>query len=244
MEQFNGMQYLAIDVANTFGLDKELWSTRIKWVKDNLTDLESLNNEADEPLLFKKAVIALRKAQKGEAINHTMALDCTASGLQIMAALSGCKKTAMEVNLIDPDVRKDVYTSISKSMSGIMGHTVERKRIKNPIMTYFYGSTANPKEVFGDDTPELRGFYKALRQTLPGACDVLNILRESWRSDVTEVSLRLPDGHKAIIPVIEKDAYHIQTESGMNFMYETRVNKPSDYGISIMANTIHAKIMA
>lgn len=80
MKTFNPMQYLAIDIANQMGLDKVTYEERIQWVKDNIDNLEQLADQADEPMLYWKAVKALRQAQNGEATGHTVALDSVCSG--------------------------------------------------------------------------------------------------------------------------------------------------------------------
>ena len=80
MKEFNPMQYLAIDIANQFGLDKVTYEERIQWVKDNINYLEEYQHEAEEPLLYYKAVKALRTAQAGKPIGHTVALDSASSG--------------------------------------------------------------------------------------------------------------------------------------------------------------------
>lgn len=40
----------------------------------------------------------------------------------------------------------------------------------------FYGSKAKPKEIFGEDTPELNAFYQAAQQVAPGAWELLQDL--------------------------------------------------------------------
>jgi DNA-directed RNA polymerase len=42
MQKFTGWQYLLIDCANHYGLDKEAYSSRIKWAEAHLDELESL----------------------------------------------------------------------------------------------------------------------------------------------------------------------------------------------------------
>ena len=49
------------------------------------------------PLIYKKAVQAFRKAELGEAIGHLIELDATTSGSQIMSAMTGCMTGCMTV---------------------------------------------------------------------------------------------------------------------------------------------------
>ena len=35
MRKFTGMQYLMIDIANSYGLDKKPWEERIAWVTEH-----------------------------------------------------------------------------------------------------------------------------------------------------------------------------------------------------------------
>lgn len=135
MQLFSGRNYLKIDVANTFGLDKKLWQERIDWVDQNADILESFIDDAKEQMLFAKAVNAYREAEANQPIGHLMGLDCTASGLQVLAVLIGCKKTAQRVNLINTGKREDVYEYIAERMSEITGTLLTKETIKTPVMT-------------------------------------------------------------------------------------------------------------
>ena len=79
-QQFTGWEYLCIDLANHYGLDKELFEDRIQWVKTNIVRLEELTQDAEEPYLYYKAVRALRDSMNGIPTNHTVALDSASSG--------------------------------------------------------------------------------------------------------------------------------------------------------------------
>ena len=135
MSQFNGLEMLQIDIANCYGLDKVSWIDRLMWVQMHEHELEDLAEDADTSLLYLKAVKALRATQAGEASGHIMFLDATASGLQIMAALSGCKKTARHVNLINTGKREDVYAEVAMLMNKELetAHIVNRAIIKKPV---------------------------------------------------------------------------------------------------------------
>lgn len=80
MQHFSGRDYIKIDIANQWGLDKKPWNERIEWVNDNDKVLESLDTKADKPLLYMKAVRAHRKAQQGIPTGFIMGLDATNSG--------------------------------------------------------------------------------------------------------------------------------------------------------------------
>ncbi len=55
MKNFTPIEYICIDIANAYGLDKELFEDRIQWVKDNAKNLESLAQEADDYPIYMKA---------------------------------------------------------------------------------------------------------------------------------------------------------------------------------------------
>ncbi|MGP6500661.1 DNA-directed RNA polymerase, partial [Klebsiella pneumoniae] len=122
---FEPIEYLCIDIANNFGDDpltgfkgdKELFETRIQWVKDNFNRLEERYEEADEKYLYIKAVMALRDVMQGKATGHTVMLDASCSGLQIMSCLTGCKRGGDMTGLIDPNKRSDAYTEITDQMN-------------------------------------------------------------------------------------------------------------------------------
>ena len=52
MQKFTAREYLKIDIANSFGLDKKDWNERIQWFDQNEHQLSSLLNQAEEPALF------------------------------------------------------------------------------------------------------------------------------------------------------------------------------------------------
>lgn len=143
-KEYTPMQYLAIDIGNQYGLDKEVFEKRIEWVKSNLNDLEAYTEEAEEPLLYAKAVKALRDTQAGKPTGHTVALDAVCSGLSLMSTVMRCEKGANITGLINPNKRSDAYTEVTKYMNkllkedGIDSFTVSRKDAKSAVMTLEY----------------------------------------------------------------------------------------------------------
>lgn len=239
-KQFNPMQYLAIDIANQYGLDKLNYEDRIQWVKDNIHYLEEYQNEAEEPILFYKAVKALRQAQSGKPIGHTVALDSASSGLQIMSAVMRCKQGASLTGLIDPDNRKDAYTLITDALNAKLDSniTVPRKDSKQALMTMLYGSTKVPEEVFGDNV-EL--FYETVQEQCTGAYELLEILLASWDKKALAHSWYLPDGHYAHCPVMETVSKRVNlSEWDYTPTAIIKENKTLKFGLSNPANVVHS----
>ncbi len=60
MQHFTGKQYIKIAIANAFGLDKELFEDRIKWVEaKTMEELHALVEDADEPAIYLGALLAV-----------------------------------------------------------------------------------------------------------------------------------------------------------------------------------------
>lgn len=246
MQKYTGLDYLKIDIANQYGWDKIEWLDRIAWVNNTEaafpSDLDSKIDEASDPLLYIKAVNALRATNRDEATGFIMGLDATASGLQIMAVMSGCKQTAKNVNLTDTGKREDVYGMVADEMNRLPGITVDRKLIKKPVMTTFYGSKAQPKNLFGEDSPELDAFYHVLEKELPGAMGLMEDMQSCWNPDVLEHQWTLPDGHVVVAKVMHAVDKRIEVDEldGATFTHRAYINAPDDHGISLAANIIHS----
>lgn len=140
MTEFSGWQYLLIDVANAFGLDKEIFEKRIEWAEQNLAQLESLTDKAETKPLYVKATMAIRKAQMGIPSGHLVGFDAVCSGVQIMSAITGCEAGARATGLIDTGERPDAYSTTTKVMNGLLVQeglsvNVSRKDAKIALMT-------------------------------------------------------------------------------------------------------------
>lgn len=241
MQTFTGTQYLKIDIANTFGLDRLKWIDRIHWFDNNEPDLEDFSYTAKYPILYRKAVRAMRTVQKGGLTNHIMGLDATASGLQIMAALSGCHSTARAVNLINTGDREDVYGAIADHMNQIPDVSVNKDKVKKPVMTVFYGSTAQPKAIFGEG-PALIAFYNALKDKLSGAYELMGIFQKYWDAFGEYHQWTLPDGHVARVPVVQTLDKNLEIDEcdHMRFAYRAQVIAPKVTSRSLAANIVHS----
>lgn len=246
MDKFSGFEYVMIDIANQFGHDKLQFEDRIRWVHEHMDELEDLVDQAETQPLYMKAVMALRKAQKGIPSGHLVGFDACASGIQVMSALTGCYVGAKSTGLVG-DERSDAYGICTEHMnvelhSQGLSVDVPRKDAKRSLMTTFYSSTAVPKEIFGEDTPELTAFYKAAQATAPGAWELLQDLKAAWQPYALKHQWKLPDGYDAVVKVMEKVSARIEVDEldHSTFTYEFHENIGSKSGRSLPANVVHS----
>lgn len=245
MKHFTPMQYLAIDIANTYGLDKLTYEKRIEWVRSNIDNLESYTDKAEEPMLYYKAVKALRDSQAGKPTGHTVALDSVCSGLQLMSVLMRCEKGANITGLVNPNKRSDAYTEVTAYMNKLLkkddlsGIQITRKEAKEATMTALYGSIAVPKRVFGEDL--LPYFYKALSYKAKGAMHLLQLLKAAWDENALVHQWTLPDGYLAYVPVMETVETRVNVvELNYSARCNLSINNTQEKGISLIANTVHS----
>jgi DNA-directed RNA polymerase, mitochondrial len=120
----DGLYWLKIHIANTYGLDKSSYEDRVLWVDNNIErlvkwaekPLDCLKewNEADEPLMFLAGIIALQEHLKGMPVHLPISLDATCSGLQIYAGLLKDAEGASVVNVTNSGIKPaDVYTDVA-----------------------------------------------------------------------------------------------------------------------------------
>lgn len=249
MDRFTGWQYMLIDLANQYGLDKLTFEMRIHWAEINLKVLEEIAHEAKNYPQFMKAVLAIRKVQRGEPTGHVIGFDAVCSGIQIMSALTGCKAGARATGLIDPTTRADAYTQLNNMMLDKLANKVgvTRDQAKDALMTMFYGSKLKPIEIFGEDTPELNAFYQAAFELAPGAWELLQDLLASWQSYALVHEWKLPDGYDARVKVMKKiespdprSRIEVDELNHATFTYEYYINEGSKSGLSNVANVIHS----
>ena len=234
---------LAIDIANAFGKDKKVFETRIQWVKDNLDNLESFKSEADEPLLYVKAVAS--DTQAGLPVGHMVELDATTSGLQIMSALTGCPTGAKWTNLIDPSKRYDAYSESFGAMKTYLTRSIReitRAMAKNALMTSFYGSNAQPVKIFGNGTPELDAFFTMCEKRLKGCWELKEDLIALGQTPKSEHNWTLPDGFQARVVSTTKERQQCEVAEleGYKFITEYKEYGKETSTISLAANVIHS----
>jgi hypothetical protein len=244
MKLFTPIEYIKIAVANTFGLDKLLWEERLDWFDGTRTKskFEDLVLEAKEPMMFRKMYQLYSDAMCGIPTGSLIGLDATSSGIQILGALSACRKSCENSNLIDTGERRCAYVMGAKFMSNVTGRTITRDMMKDPLMTHFYASTEQPKLLFGEGTPELKAFYEMLAEEFTGADESMSDIASCWNPNALYHKWTLPDGHTAYVPVMEAVDKRIEVDelNHTTFTQRVYVNQPSEYGRSLPSNVTHS----
>jgi hypothetical protein len=245
MRSYTPFEFICIDIANQAGLDKKLFEQRIQWVKDNFNRLPYLETSSKERPLYLKAVNALYRACRGEAIGHMVGLDATCSGMSIMSVVTKCLAGCLATNLIDPNLRNDAYTMVTAAASDMLDGDliISRNDAKQATMTALYGSQATPREIFGRDTPELDAFYAGLCQVAPKAVELLGDLRLAWQPYALEHRWVCPDNFNVRIKVMQKvegERVEVDELDGATFTYDYYINEGTKTDLKLVANVTHS----
>ena len=149
--------WLAFQVATTYGLDKAPMSERLAWVRENVTIISKVATDpignlpewevADEPWQFLAACEEYHACVIACTRHHTslpVATDATCSGLQILAGLARDASTAKLVNVLPSDKPQDAYKVVAEAAAPHVPSTVkphmDRKTVKRVVMTVPYNA--------------------------------------------------------------------------------------------------------
>ena len=254
-----GWYWLKVDIANAFGLDKEVWDKRVAFVDSNidamLADIDVWSAKADDPLLAKSALLAYKDSLVTGKSNHIVRLDATTSGPQLMSVMTRDIEGMQRFNVVDSSVRRDFYTEVAQAIydqtrdSKLWGSNPDfkkiRKDIKRSLMTYYYNSEANPKAYFGEDSEELRVFYDVMETSATGAVALKKYINSLWSDTKLYNAWYLPDGHYAYCPVMVQDKKRVEVKEmkggTATMTVVCDVNKAShEPHRSLMPSTIHS----
>ena len=149
--------WLAFQVATTYGLDKATMGERLQWTKENITLISRIAQDpyrnvsdwegAEEPWQFLAAcdeyyncVITNTRQTTGLYV----ACDATCSGLQILAGLARDKSTAQLVNVLPSERPQDAYRVVAVHARAECPESIrkvmDRKVVKRTVMTIPYNA--------------------------------------------------------------------------------------------------------
>ena len=149
--------WLAFQVATTYGLDKATMQERLDWVKNNTHLISCVASDpilhihdweaADEPWQFLSSCDeyyhCVLKCDR-HFTSLPVATDATCSGLQILAGLAKDKNTASLVNVLPSDKPQDAYAVVASTATPYCPNSIrnymDRKVVKRVVMTVPYNA--------------------------------------------------------------------------------------------------------
>jgi DNA-directed RNA polymerase len=149
--------WLAFQVATTYGLDKATMGERLQWTKENITLISRIAKDpyrnigdwegAEEPFQFLAACDEYYNCVVTNTRQTTglyVACDATCSGLQILAGLARDKSTAQLVNVLPSDRPQDAYKVVAQHARAECPESIrkvmDRKVVKRTVMTIPYNA--------------------------------------------------------------------------------------------------------
>jgi DNA-directed RNA polymerase len=166
-----GIQWLEINCATLYGIDKANWAERMQWAEKNRQFIREIAQDpiktfkkwrdADRPFQFVRSAVELCEAYDNpDHVTHLpVGIDATCSGLQILSLLCRDYQTMERVNLTLLHNRVlDIYDDIAAHVTEQIQNdnhpwapwwlarlgglgNKRRKLFKGPVQTYCYAST-------------------------------------------------------------------------------------------------------
>lgn len=260
MQVFSGIDYIKLDLADHFGLDKANFDKRLIWVESFFDEKEIKTKDTKQLLSIIRdvqeqtklelenepkalgALLAWQDYLNGRPSGYICNKDGSASGLQLMSALMKCPVGLNNTGLLGStdgtNERKDIYTLTYNEYNRIAGkaHVKTRKEIKKCMMTWAYGSKAIPTRILGEEG--LDYFYEACKVTAMGASHLRDLLLHCWNSEVTAHTWVNADGYVSHVPVMVENHYTLSV-AGVDVPFVLKQQGKSDFGISNAANATH-----
>lgn len=172
-----GVEWLAIHLANTWGEDKVSFNDRVRWVEANEERIlavaaapldERFWMDADAPFQFLAACFewaGYRREGEGFLSRVPVGLDGSCNGLQHLSAILRDPVGGRAVNLLPADKPQDIYTEVMLKVRAILEEKaaqgeptaqkwlplLKRSVVKRPVMTLPYGAT---KQGYADQIME------------------------------------------------------------------------------------------
>ena len=166
--------WLAFQVATTYGLDKATMQERLDWTHENWSLISRVSLDpianlgdwegADEPWLFLAACEEFHQCiivKERLTTSLPVATDATCSGLQILAGLARDKSTARLVNVVPSHKPQDAYAVVAQVSAPYIPEKYrevwDRKCVKRTVMTIPYNAKAYSNRSYIKDALKEKG---------------------------------------------------------------------------------------
>lgn len=220
MFELSGLNTLKVDIINNTGLHKyasfeekiEIYNEMFESNLNSIT--EEVLNTFDSPELVYAGLCAMKDYTLGIKSGYLVSFDSTASGIQIMSALTGDINGMINTNLIfDPeeDNIKDVYLKVFGEMGNEWNdsHTdkidsmgITRKSIKAAVMVSMYGGTITAKQHINDNDDLFKVMINTCAKEINGAYTLKEVLLKCIDKDALEYNWVTPDGFHVFTPIM------------------------------------------
>lgn len=232
--------WLCVHVANLFGIDKITMEDRVLWTMTHKDELlacaaDPIRNQmwvdADKPWCALAAIFEFAgfMEQGDDFVSHLpIAMDGSNNGVQHLSAMGLDAEAA--VNLVPSELPQDVYLDVAQLVSSKVNSLaldgdedarfwegkIVRKLVKQPVMTYAYGSTVNGmKDQIKGAATDL-GYWDGLEmdeKTIAAKC--------GWLASLLYPSIGEKLQAAAEIMAWLKDTARVVTAEGLPVTWET-----------------------
>lgn len=226
-----GNEWLLIDIANAYGLNKSNWETRLEWSKNNLkailSDSSNLEVTASDKLLFKQAIKEYKQYIQTGKSKQIVRLDATASGYQLMSIITRDEKAMEKLNVLGNTKRQDFYSLVYDRVRELvqprdrddldlwleakakeLDLPKPRDVIKASIMTSGYNSVATPKMMLGN---YYGVFEQAIEELASGPIKLKEYINSLYEPRLFH-KWQLPDKHWAYVPSLVTKTHKIEVK--------------------------------
>ena len=205
-----GGYWLAVHIANLFGIDKVSFEERVQWVLDNTDRLmDSAMNPldgarfwctADDPWCALAACFEWTgfQIEGPEYVSHLpIAMDGSCSGIQHFSAMLRDTEGGRAVNLRPSKQPSDIYTEVlnvtkdllaknSEPLAKVWLDRVDRKIVKRPCMTFAYSVTSIGirEQIASEMRKQVEGQYLPGHENWQAAAFLSPIVEEAIRKVV------------------------------------------------------------
>jgi len=231
-------EWLAFQVATTYGLDKAPMVERIEWAKNNhelftLIATDPVGNlhlweNVEEPWQFLAAVdeyyhcVVIADRQFTRLM---VATDATCSGLQILAGLARDKSTARLVNVLPGDHPQDAYKVVSEVATPNCPKSIQpymdRKVVKRVVMTVPYNAKPYSNRGYIRDALAEKGVEiskEDLTDTVKAVRDAMNVVVPGPMAVMSWIE-------QEVTAAIKAGKEHLEWTTPSGFLVHQKLNK-------------------
>jgi len=239
-------EWLAFQVATTYGLDKAPMHERMQWVQENDAVISAVAQDpistismweaAEEPWQFLAACDEYYHCVIKCDRNFTslpVATDATCSGLQILAGLCRDASTARLVNVLPSDRPQDAYQIVAEQAKPNCPVSIQpymdRKTVKRVVMTVPYNAKPHSNRGYIRDALKEKG-VEISKEDLT---ETVNAVRAAMDVVVPGPMAAMKWIESEVAKAIKKGATELEWVTPSGFIVTQKLNKKLTVGVKL-----------